>query len=86
MLRTGNYFVASVLALFLIVNSSPTLATTAEVAKKCGILMNKAFPPRVPGNPAAGNLKGSGSDAQLYFKKCVAGGGKPPNEGIEKDK
>jgi hypothetical protein len=86
MLRATNYLAASALALFLIANSSPTFAVTAEVAKKCEILLNKAFPPRVPGNPAAGSAKGSGHDAQLYFKKCVASGGKPPNESPEKDK
>jgi hypothetical protein len=86
MLGAVNHLVASALALFLIANSSPALAITVEVAKKCESLMTRAFPPRVPGNPAAGSAKGSGHDAQLYFKKCVASGGKPPNESTEKDK
>lgn len=86
MLRAVNYLLAGALALFLVVNSSPAFAITVEVAKKCEILLNRAFPPRVPGNPAAGSAKGSGRDAQAYFKRCVASGGKPPNESIEKDK
>jgi hypothetical protein len=51
-------------------------AVTVEVAKKCDALTDKAFPPRVPGNPAAGSAKGSGADQQAYYKKCVAKGGK----------
>jgi hypothetical protein len=50
-------------------------AITAEVARKCQALTSKAFPPREPGNPAAGNAKGSGPDQQIYFKRCVANGG-----------
>jgi len=51
------------------------LAITAELAKKCGALTAKAFPPRVPGNPAAGSSKGSGRAERDYFNKCVANGG-----------
>jgi len=51
-------------------------AVTADVAKKCNALTDKAFPPRVPGNPAAGSAKGSGADQQAYYRKCVANGGK----------
>ncbi|WP_246791337.1 hypothetical protein [Bradyrhizobium commune] len=54
----------------------PVSAVTAEVARKCGALMTKQFPPREPGNPAAGSAKGSGRDQQAYFDKCVANGGK----------
>ena len=50
-------------------------ALTAELAKKCAALTAQAFPPREPRNPAAGSVKGTGSDQQNYFKKCVAGGG-----------
>ena len=50
-------------------------AVTAEVARKCQVLTSKAFPPREPGNPAAGSAKGSGLDEQIYFKRCVANGG-----------
>jgi len=52
-----------------------TFAVTAEVAKKCQSLSAKAFPPRVPGNPAAGLMHGTGRDASEYFRKCVENGG-----------
>ena len=51
-------------------------AITAEVAKKCSALTDKAYPPRVPGNPAAGHLNGTSQDVENYFNKCVANGGK----------
>ena len=51
-------------------------AVTAAVAKKCQALTAKAFPPRVPGNPAAGSAKGTGQSQRDYFNKCVANGGK----------
>jgi hypothetical protein len=50
-------------------------AVTAEVAKKCDALTMKAFPPRVPGNPAAGTAKGTPRSVGSYFTKCVANGG-----------
>jgi hypothetical protein len=50
-------------------------AVTAKVAKKCDALTMKAFPPRVPGNPAAGTAKGTPRSVQSYFSKCVANGG-----------
>lgn len=51
-------------------------AITAEVARKCNALTAKQFPPREPGNPAAGSAKGSGRDQRAFFNKCVANGGK----------
>jgi hypothetical protein len=51
------------------------LAVTAEVAKKCGALTDKAFPFRVPGNPAAGRIHGTPQEIRDYFNKCVASGG-----------
>jgi hypothetical protein len=69
-LITALFFVAST----SITNSAS--AVTVELAKKCGALTHKAFPPRVIGNPAAGSAKGSGEDAQAYFDKCVKNGGK----------
>jgi hypothetical protein len=51
-------------------------AITVEVARKCNALIAKEFPPREPGNPAAGSLKGSGREQRAYFAKCVANGGK----------
>ena len=53
----------------------PAAAISVEVAKKCRALMANEFPPRVPGNPAAGSAKGSGADQRAYFSKCVANGG-----------
>ena len=61
----------------LALGSLPDLASaiTAEVAKKCNALTAKQFPPREPGNPAAGSAKGSGRDQRAYFSKCVANNG-----------
>ena len=56
------------------------LAITADIAKKCGELTDKVYPPRVPGNPAAGRLNGTSQDVQGYFNKCVANGGKVPED------
>jgi hypothetical protein len=50
-------------------------AVSVEVAKKCNALLAKAFPPREPGNPAAGSSKGSAQDERDYFNKCLANGG-----------
>jgi len=50
-------------------------AVTAEVAKKCAALTAKAYPPRVPGNPAAGLAKGTAQFERDYFNKCVANRG-----------
>ena len=56
--------------------SGPALAISVEVAKKCNALIVKEFPPREPGNPAAGSAKGSGQVQRAFFSKCVANGGK----------
>ena len=50
-------------------------AVTVEVAKKCNALVANAYPPREPGNPAAGSAKGTGRSERDYFNKCVANGG-----------
>jgi hypothetical protein len=55
--------------------TASTSAITVEVAKKCDALLAKAFPPREPGNPAAGSAKGTGLAEQDYFHKCLANGG-----------
>ena len=64
--------------LFVVADSMTNSASaiTVELAKKCHALTDKAFPPRVIGNPAAGSAKGGGRVAQDYFNKCVANGGK----------
>jgi hypothetical protein len=50
-------------------------AITAELARKCGALTEKAYPLRVPGNPAAGREHGTAKEVRDYFSKCVANGG-----------
>ena len=60
------------------------VAITAEVAKKCGALSEKAFPPRVVGNPAAGRQNGTFQDFRNYFNKCVENGGNPPDQANQK--
>lgn len=68
--------------LFAAIASQPisAQAITAEVAKKCNVLMAKQFPPRQPANPAAGSSKGSVKDQRDYFKKCVDKGGDMDSE------
>ena len=56
--------------------SDSASAITVELAKKCNALTALAFPPKVPGNPAAGSAKGSGKEMQHYFRKCVENEGK----------
>lgn len=56
---------------------------TTEIAKKCGALTAKAYPPRQIGNPAAGSEKGSGQAERDYFRKCVANEGKMDDQGQE---
>ena len=43
--------------------------------------MAKAYPPREPGNPAAGSAKGNGKAAQAYYQKCLASNGKVDDNG-----
>jgi hypothetical protein len=57
-----------------------TAAPTAALAKKCAVLTQKAFPPRVVGNPAAGNVGGSGRSQQAYFNECIKNGGNVKDE------
>jgi hypothetical protein len=69
----------ALIILSLALTAHNALAITAEVARKCGYLADKAYPPRVPGNPAAGHLNGTSRDVQNYFNKCVANGGRVPD-------
>jgi hypothetical protein len=55
-------------------------AVSVDVARKCNALTAKAFPPRVPGNPAAGRSNGSGTSISAYFQKCVTNGGSVQSE------
>jgi hypothetical protein len=59
--------------------TSGASAVTVELARKCSALMTKAYPPREPGNPAAGSTKGNGKEAQAYYQKCVTNNGKVDN-------
>ena len=74
----ANLKIASVLVALVCVAvgciTGSASAVTAQLAKKCQALTAKAFPPRVPGNPAAGSAKGTGRSQQDYFNRCVANG------------
>jgi hypothetical protein len=48
------------------------LAIPLKVARKCNALTTKAYPPLVPGNPAAGRANGNGHAVRKYFNRCVA--------------
>jgi hypothetical protein len=96
-LRYGTALFALVCLIHLPTTRS-AMAITAELARKCGALTDKAYPLRVPGNPAAGREHGTAKEVRDYFNKCVANGGnideqpvKPrshiqtPEEGSDKD-
>jgi hypothetical protein len=77
-----NLFGSASLALVcaaMLSHANGASAVTVELARKCQALTSRAFPPREPGNPAAGSAKGSGLDQQSYFKRCVANGGRVDN-------
>jgi hypothetical protein len=63
--------------------TSGASAITVELARKCSALMAKAYPPREPGNPAAGSAKGNGASAQAYYQKCLANNGKVDDSGTQ---
>jgi hypothetical protein len=65
----------AVICLAYSLTTRDALAITVEVAKKCTELAAKAYPPRVPGNPAAGYANGTAEDYRKYINKCVANGG-----------
>jgi hypothetical protein len=44
---------------------------SVELAKKCAVATQKAFPPRLIGNPAAGTYGGSGPSERAYFNECI---------------
>jgi hypothetical protein len=75
--RSKRLLVAVVASMWLAGPMMPrgSPALTAEVAEKCEGLANRAYPLRVPGNPAAGRLYGTGRDFLDYFNTCVANGG-----------
>jgi hypothetical protein len=83
-LRCGTVLLALICLAHLPVTRS-AMAVTAELAKKCDALTDKAYPSRVPGNPAAGREHGTAKEVRDYFNKCLAKGGNteelPPQEG-----
>jgi hypothetical protein len=84
LIRLGPKIAAlSLVSLPLLSAANPAFAVTAEVARKCSALMTKQFPPREPGNPAAGSTKGTGRDQQAFFNKCAANGGKVDDSGAK---
>jgi hypothetical protein len=48
---------------------------TVELAEKCTALTDKAFPWRVPDDPAAGRVHGSPKQARDYYNECVVKNG-----------
>jgi hypothetical protein len=58
-------------------------AVTAELAKRCRVLTDKAYPPSVPGNPAAGRENGTASEVRDYFNKCLANSGNIGEQPLE---
>lgn len=69
------------LCMYVGLGSMTTVASglTAEVAKKCEALRLQKYPPRVPGNPAAGSAAGDARAQQSYFNQCIVNGGNPPS-------
>ena len=62
-------------AFFFWWNTIAAQAIDADLARKCSALTDRVYPLRVPGNPAAGRLNGSGKALRDYFNQCVAHGG-----------
>ena len=55
--------------------SGSALAASADAAKKCAAEMVSAFPPREPGNPAAGSVNGTTAEQRSFYDKCIANAG-----------
>jgi hypothetical protein len=82
-LKSTSLFTA-LICIAVISATSRASAVTAEAAKKCAALASKAYPPVVPGNPAAGITKGTLQDRQNYYQKCLANEGKTDSgEGMQ---
>ena len=84
-LKSGTALLAAISVASLLATSSAS-AISVEVAKKCDVLTGKAYPLRVPGNPAAGHKNGSAKEIQDYFNKCVANDGNVPDSGQDTTK
>jgi hypothetical protein len=83
-LKYGMAFVVAA-GLAYALTTSGASAVTVEVAKQCGALADKAFPLRVPGNPAAGRARGTPEECRSYFNKCLASGGNAGDPASEQD-
>jgi hypothetical protein len=60
-------------SVFIIVQPmTNAFAIPLKVARECNALTTKAYPPLVPGNPAAGRANGNGHAVRKYFNRCVA--------------
>jgi hypothetical protein len=76
-MQTHSWIVTgAVVAGLMGVMTSDAAAISVEVARKCDALAAKAFPSRVPGNPAAGLEKGTPQAEREYFRKCLQSGGR----------
>jgi len=84
-LKIGSVLVALVCIAVGCMTGSASVVT-AQLAKKCQALTAKAFPPLVPGNPAAGSAKGTGQSQRDYFNKCVANGGNMDDDASKRTK
>jgi hypothetical protein len=73
-MKFRNGVLALVYLAYLPATPSAT-AITVELAEKCTALTNKAFPWRVPDDPASGRTHGSPKQAKDYYNKCVAKNG-----------
>jgi hypothetical protein len=84
MLRKLSYGMAlALVCLAHLPTTRSAIAFTAELARKCGALTDKAYPLRVPGNPAAGREHGTAKEVRDYFNKCVANGGNIDEQHVE---
>jgi hypothetical protein len=81
-LRYGTALL-SLLCLEYLPMTQSAMAITVELARKCGALTDKAYPLRVPGNPAAGREHGTAKDVRDYFNKCVANSGNIGEQSLE---
>jgi hypothetical protein len=68
----------------LIACAGPASAVTADVARQCNAAVTQAFPPRAPGNPAAGRANGDPQAVRAYFNRCVANNGKTDDKADDK--
>jgi hypothetical protein len=72
-MKSWNLILAS--ACIILEPTTNAFAISLKVARKCNALTSKAYPPLVPGNPAAGRAHGNGDAVRRYFNKCVANSG-----------